>query len=54
MIMLFAFSSITIGCRETKSTEEKIEDGIEKVGDDLEEGVEEIEDEIDDATDDSQ
>ncbi|NKI24992.1 hypothetical protein HCG49_00285 [Arenibacter sp. 6A1] len=54
MIMLFAFSAITIGCRETKSTEEKIEDGIEKVGDDLEEGVEEIEDEIDDATDDSQ
>ena len=54
MVMLFALSTVFIGCRETKTNEEKVEDSIEQVGDDLEEGVEEIEDEIDDATDDSQ
>ncbi len=51
-VLLFTLSAVVVGCRE-KTTEEKIEDGIEEVGDELEEGVEEIEDEIDDATDDS-
>lgn len=53
-LVLFVASlvfSIT-SCRE-KTTGEKIEDGIEKVGGDIEEGAEEIEDEIDDATDDN-
>jgi len=51
--LLFTISTILIGCREEKTTGEKIEDGIEEVGDGIEEGVEEIEDEVDDATDDS-
>lgn len=46
--LLFSLTS----CRE-KTTGEKIEDGIEKVGEDLEEGAEEIKDEVDDATDDN-
>ena len=53
-LILFAFAAFVLsGCREQKSTGEKIEDGIEEVGDDIEEGVEEVEDEIDDATDDN-
>ncbi|NJB69815.1 hypothetical protein GGR42_000277 [Saonia flava] len=53
IITIFALSTVIMGCRDPKTTEEKVEDGIEEVGDDLEEGVEEIEDEIDDATDDN-
>tara|TARA_R110002167_G_scaffold33327_12_gene107093 strand:+ start:2844 stop:3026 length:183 start_codon:yes stop_codon:yes gene_type:complete len=53
---MFLFTFMTIiaasSCRE-KTTSEKIEDGVEEVGDDIEEGVEEIGDEIDDATDDN-
>ncbi len=53
-IILFAFMTIisASSCRE-KTTKEKIEDGVEEVGDDIEEGVEEVGDEIDDATDDN-
>ncbi|MEO9892784.1 hypothetical protein [Aurantibacter sp.] len=52
-ILLF-FSGVFLtatSCRE-KTTEEKVEDSIEAVGDELEEGVEEIKDEADDAIDD--
>lgn len=53
MILLYIMTLISAAsCRE-KTTKEKIEDGVEKVGDDIEEGVEEIGDEIDDATDDN-
>ncbi|WP_419213105.1 hypothetical protein ACNR9Q_02945 [Maribacter sp. X9] len=55
-IFMFVFALMTIGvamgCREEKSTGEKIEDGIEDVGDDLEDGAEEVEDAVEDATDD--
>lgn len=55
-VYMLLFTVMTImaatSCRE-KTTKEKVEDGIEEVGDDLEEGVEEIGDEIDDATDDN-
>ncbi|MDV7137406.1 hypothetical protein R3X28_00890 [Maribacter sp. TH_r10] len=45
--------STFVGCREDKSAKEKVEEGIEEVGDGIEEGAEEIGDEIDDATDDN-
>ena len=47
-LMLFAVSLIFIGCRDTKSTEEKVEDTIEEVGDSMEEGAEEVEDAVED------
>ena len=53
IVAITALSTVIFGCRDPKTTGEKVEDGIEEVGDDIEEGVEEIEDEIDDATDDS-
>lgn len=50
-IYMFALVLMTLGvamgCRDEKSTGEKVEDGIEEVGDELEEGAEEIEDEVD-------
>ncbi|MFD0798375.1 hypothetical protein ACFQZJ_12960 [Maribacter chungangensis] len=51
-VITLSFSSLQ-SCREDKSTAEKLEEGVEEVGDDIEEGAEEIEDEIDDATDDN-
>tara|TARA_R110002049_G_scaffold28906_10_gene98411 strand:- start:1553 stop:1738 length:186 start_codon:yes stop_codon:yes gene_type:complete len=52
-LFTFVMAIAVSGCRENKSTGEKIEDGIEEVGDGIEEGVEEVGDEIDDATDDN-
>ncbi|MBT8184789.1 MAG: hypothetical protein KJN76_08100 [Eudoraea sp.] len=54
LILLMSISTVVFGCRDTKTSSEKVEDHIEEVGEDLEEGAEEIEDEIDDATDDSE
>lgn len=54
LLFLFTMSTVLVGCREEKTTGEKIEESVDEVGEDLEEGVEEIEDEIDDATDDSE
>lgn len=51
-IALFTIS-VTMSCREEKTTGEKVEDSVEEVGDGIEEGVEEVGDEIDDATDDN-
>ena len=48
IVILFSLSTALVGCREDKSTSEKVEDSIEEVGEELEEGAEEIEDEIDD------
>ncbi|MEY8021868.1 hypothetical protein AB8P51_13610 [Muriicola sp. SD30] len=48
LTMLISFSLLTLSCRETKSTEEKVEDTIEEVGDSMEEGAEEVEDAIED------
>ncbi|MEA1787311.1 hypothetical protein U1E44_14510 [Arenibacter sp. GZD96] len=47
-LTLFAIVSLTAfsSCREQKSNEEKLKDGIEKVGEDIEEGVEKVGDEI--------
>ncbi len=54
-ILLFLFvSTISLNsCRDTKSTEDKMEDGMEEVGDDIEEGAEEVGDEVEDAVDDN-
>ncbi|SDM19926.1 hypothetical protein [Kriegella aquimaris] len=54
-IFMFAFVTTTAlsSCREDKSAGEKMEDGIEEVGDGIEEGAEEIKDEVDDAVDDN-
>lgn len=53
-VLLFTVSICTFtSCREDKSTKEKVEEGVEEVGDEIEEGAEEVEDEIDDATDDN-
>lgn len=46
-VLLFAVSVIFTGCREEKSTGEKIEDGIEEVGDGIEDAADEVEDAID-------
>lgn len=51
-IALFTIS-VTMSCREEKSTGEKIEDGIEEVGDGIEEGADEVGDAVEDATDDN-
>lgn len=46
-IALFTIS-VTMSCREEKTTGEKIEDGVEEVGDGIEEGADEIGDVTDD------
>ncbi|MDO6738785.1 hypothetical protein [Wenyingzhuangia sp. 2_MG-2023] len=59
--ILLAMTATVISCKE-KSPKEKVEDGMEEVGEGIEdaaeetgdkikEGAEEVEDEIDDATD---
>jgi len=53
LLIVFVTSFALNGCRETKSTEEKIEDGVEEVADDIEDGAEEVADEIEDAVDDN-
>lgn len=52
LMFTLSFSSLQ-SCREDKSPAEKVEEGVEDIGDEIEEGAEEIEDEIDDATDDN-
>jgi len=51
-IALFTIS-VTMSCREEKTTGEKIEDGVEEVGDGIEEGADEIGDAVEDVTDDN-
>ncbi|WP_165605842.1 hypothetical protein [Flavivirga aquatica] len=48
-ILLFATSVIFIGCREEKSTGEKIEDTVEEVADDVEDAADDVEDAVEDA-----
>lgn len=55
-IFMFVFALMTIGvaisCREEKTAGEKMEEGVEDIGDGIEDGAEEVEDAVDDATDD--
>ena len=53
LLFVFVSSFTLLSCRETKSTGEKVEDGIEEVADDIEEAAEEVEDEVEDAVDDN-
>tara|TARA_R110000744_G_scaffold250702_1_gene366759 strand:+ start:1189 stop:1371 length:183 start_codon:yes stop_codon:yes gene_type:complete len=54
-LFMFAFALMTISvamsCREEKSPGEKIEEGIDDIGDGIEEGAEEVEDAVEDVTD---
>ncbi|MDD7885429.1 hypothetical protein [Flavivirga sp. 57AJ16] len=45
-VLLFAASIIFTGCRENKSTGEKVEDAVEETADDVEDAVEDVEDEL--------
>lgn len=53
-MLFFVFvSAIALsGCRETKSADDDMEDGIEEVGNDIESGAEEVGNEVEDAVDD--
>lgn len=50
LLMVFALGAILVGCRDTKTTDEKIEDGIEEVNEEIEEAVEEIDEEVKEQT----
>jgi predicted small secreted protein len=49
LALLFTISTVFTGCREEKSTGDKIEEAVEEVGDEVEDTADEVEDEIDDA-----
>ena len=53
LLIVFVTSFALNGCRETKSTEDKIEDGVEEVADDVEDAADEVADEVEDAVDDN-
>ncbi|WP_186826869.1 hypothetical protein [Seonamhaeicola algicola] len=44
--LLFTTSIVLNSCREQKSTEDKIEEGVEEVKDGVEDAVDEVEDEL--------
>lgn len=50
IFMVLALGAVMIGCRDTKTTDEKIEDGIEEVSEEVEEAVEEIDEEVKEQT----
>ena len=47
LAVVFTLSTVFIGCRDEKSTGEKIEDGVEEVGEGIEDAAEDVEDELD-------
>lgn len=53
LLFLFTTSVLLSSCRETKSTEDKMEDSVEEVADDIKDGAEEVADEVEDAVDDN-
>ncbi|KJD32879.1 hypothetical protein PK35_07830 [Tamlana nanhaiensis] len=46
--LLFSVSTAFIGCRDEKSTGEKIEETVEDVADDVGDAAEDVEDEVED------
>ncbi|AXP79651.1 hypothetical protein CJ739_554 [Mariniflexile rhizosphaerae] len=50
-LLLATVGISSTNCREKKNPEEKIEDGVEEVGEGIEEGAEEVGDDIEDAVD---
>ncbi len=56
LMLLFVTSTSLVSlssCRDTKSTEEKMEDAVDDTGDAIEDAVDDTGDAIDDATDDN-
>ncbi|NNC50642.1 MAG: hypothetical protein HKO01_08925 [Flaviramulus sp.] len=47
LILIFTISTVFTGCRDEKSTGEKIEESVENVGDEMEDAAEEVEDAVD-------
>ncbi|WP_452220820.1 hypothetical protein [Lacinutrix salivirga] len=46
-ILLFSLSIVLTGCRDEKSTGEKVEDAVEDVADDVEDAADDVEDAVD-------
>ena len=46
LALLFTISTVFTGCREEKSTGDKIEEVVDDVGDGLEDAADEVEDEL--------
>lgn len=46
LALLFSLSVVFTGCREEKSTGDKIEEAAEEVGDAVEDAADEVEDEL--------
>jgi predicted small secreted protein len=46
LALLFSLSTVFTGCREEKSTGDKIEEAAEEVGDAVEDAADEVEDEL--------
>ena len=49
-LLLFTMSIVFTGCREEKSTGEKIEDAVDDAGDAVKDAADDVGDAIDDAT----
>ncbi len=49
-LLLFTMSTVFTGCREEKSTGEKIEDAVDDAGDAVKDAADDVGDAIDDAT----
>ncbi|HMB63655.1 MAG TPA: hypothetical protein VKN36_11315 [Eudoraea sp.] len=52
LLVIFCGSIILSGCRDTKTTGEKVEDSVENAADKMEEGAEDAADEVEDAYED--
>ncbi|WP_223154689.1 hypothetical protein [Aestuariibaculum sediminum] len=52
MILILTAGTVLIGCRDQKTTGEKIEDGLEEIGDGIDDTAHDVEDGIEDAADD--
>ncbi|MCB4797680.1 hypothetical protein [Neotamlana laminarinivorans] len=52
LAILFTISTAFIGCREEKSTGEKIEETMEDAGDEIEDAADDVSDEVEDTADD--
>ena len=53
LVLLFSLSVVFTGCREQKSTGDKIEEAVEDTGDAIEDAADDVGDKIEDATDDN-
>ena len=49
VLLLFTAATVLTGCREKKTTGEKIEDSVENVGDGVEDAADDVGDAVEDA-----